>query len=256
MENPTALITGASTGIGKEIARLCAAGGANLVLVARRKERLEQIAKTLAEELHVDAKVIDADLSKESACQTIMDRLSQWNVEIDVLINNAGFGTNGAFTTQDESSQLDMIRVNVTSLVELTHKLLPGMRQRGRGRILNVASTAAFQPGPRMATYYATKAFVLSFSEALYEELRGSGVTVTCLCPGPTDTEFADRANMKGKPLFKMGTLSAQHVAKVGYRAMQRGKPLVVTGFFNKLLAFSVRFAPRWLVRRVVSRIQ
>ena len=250
-----ALITGASSGIGEELARLFAADGVNVALVARRADRLRGLADELAAAHGISAVPLPADLATPEGPRQVMQELTDRSIDIDDLVNNAGFGSNGPFAATDLQSQLDMVQVNVGSLVHLTGLLLPDMLRRGRGRILNVASTAAFQPGPRMAVYYATKAFVLHFSEALYEESRRQGVTVTCLCPGPTRTEFAEAAAMQDAPLFRLRPMSAAAVAKAGYRAMQRGKPLVIPGVANRLLASSVRFMPRWLVRKVVKRL-
>lgn len=254
-ESRWALITGASSGIGEELARLFAADRINVALVARREERLRKLASELSERHRIATHVLQADLASAEAPQQIVDELAGRSVEVEYLVNNAGFGTNGAFAEMDARSQLDMLQVNIASLVHLTHLLLPGMIRRKSGRVLNVASLAAFQPGPYMAVYYASKAFVLSFSEAIHEECRKCNVTTTCLCPGPTHTEFAETAGMGSAPLFKMGPMSAPAVAGSGYRAMHRGSPVVVTGTGNKTLAFSVRFAPRSLVRQITKRL-
>jgi short-subunit dehydrogenase len=251
-----ALITGASAGIGKELAGLFAADH-DLILVARREAELNALADELRKQPGRTVHVIPADLGDPAAPQRLFDEVTAKGLTVDVLVNNAGFGTLGPFHDTDLAKSLTMIQVNVTALVHLTGLFLPGMRQRGRGRILNVASTAAFQPGPFMAIYYATKAFVLSFSEALWDELNGSGVTVTCLCPGPTRTEFADAAGMHGTRLFSgPNVMDVTSVAKAGYAATMRGKRLVVPGFLNRLLVFAGRFAPRRLLLRVVRRIQ
>ena len=202
MAKETVLITGASSGIGLELARLFAADGSDLILVARREAELQSLADDMAASHGISARVMTEDLSDLSAPQRIVDRLATDELELDVLVNNAGFGLRGPAAELDLQRQLDMLQVNVTALTHLTRLLLPAMIARRRGGVLNVASTAAFQPGPHMAVYYATKAYVLSFSEALAEELGGTGVTVSCLAPGPTATEFADAADMRDTLLF------------------------------------------------------
>lgn len=256
MTRETVLITGASSGIGAELARLFAADGSNLVLVARREEQLRALGQDLEQRHGVQVRVLPSDLSRQQAPREVVDRLAAWNVDIDVLVNNAGFGSLGTVAELATQQQLDMIQVNVLALTHLTRLLLPGMIDRRRGAVLNVASTAAFQPGPRLAVYYATKAFVLSFSEALAEELRGSGVAVTCLAPGPTETEFASVAHAERARLFRWGTMSSESVARAGHDGLRRGKVLVVPGLRNRLLAFSVRLAPRALARKVAAFFQ
>ncbi len=248
---PTALVTGASWGIGWELASLCAADGHDLILVARSAERLTALEKQLSERHGISTRVVPMDLTEPEAPRALYDELAKSDVEVDVLINNAGFGDAGPFSEADTAKQLGMLQLNVVALTHLTRLFLPGMLGRGRGRILNVASTAAFQPGPFMAVYYATKAYVLSFSEALTEECSGTGVTVTTLCPGPTATEFQSRARMGGAKLRRLHMMDARSVAEEGYRAMKNGRAIVVNGLQNRLLAQSVRFSPRWLVRKV-----
>ncbi|MDQ1705489.1 MAG: uncharacterized protein QOF18_1855 [Frankiaceae bacterium] len=252
---PVALVTGASAGIGRELAAILAREGHDLVLVARRVDELTALAAELKERYAADSRVIPADLARPDAAQEIVDDLGPSAV-VDVLVNNAGFGGHGAFHKRDRDAELRMIAVNVTALTDLTRLLLPGMVERGRGQVLNVASTAAFQPGPFMAVYYATKAYVLSLSQALAEELSGTGVTVTCLCPGVTETEFQKVAGVEDVPLTK-GPLSmtAQAVAEAAYKAMRRGKLIVVPGLHNKIGAQSVRFAPRRMILKVVRRL-
>lgn len=250
----TVLITGASSGIGLELARLFAADGYALILVGRNRKNLQQAADDLNSEFSVPARVLVADLSKPSGPSTIARFVKQKRLAVDVLVNNAGVGLHGAFEKNNLQTELDMIQLNVTSLVDLTKRLLPGLIA-SRGKILNVASTAAFQPGPYMAVYYASKAFVLSFSEALHEELAGK-VVVTALCPGPTRTKFAQTARMGRTPLFNSAwMMDAATVAKSGYRGLQKGKAVVVPGVFNRLLAESVRFTPRRVVRKLVKRL-
>ncbi len=256
MSTETVLITGASTGIGRELARQFAAAKSNLVLVARRRERLEELAAELRKQHGVEAQVVAADLGRADAPQAILERLTRDAVTIDVLVNNAGFGALGPLAELDLGRQMEMIQVNVAALTHLTRLLLPGMIQRRRGGILNVGSIAGFQPGPFMAVYYATKAYVISFSEALADELSGSGVTVSCLCPGPTVTEFAETAKMGHTLLFKLRPMTAGQVAEAGYRAFRRGKVLVVPGVLNYLGSMGVRFVPRSLARAIARRLQ
>ncbi len=256
MAQETVLVTGASSGIGEELARRFAADGAELVLVARSEERLRRLAAELNERHGVAARVEAVDLAAPGAVAALCERLAADGVAVDVLVNNAGYGARGAVAELDLERQLGMVRLNVEALTALTRRLLPGMLERRRGGILNVASTAAFQPGPFMAVYYATKAYVQSFTEALAEELRGTGVTVTSLAPGPTLTGFQKEAEMEGTLLFKLGPMPAGPVARAGHRAFRRGKVVVIPGIGNRLLAFSTRLTPRWLLRRVVRMLQ
>jgi short-subunit dehydrogenase len=251
---PVALITGASQGIGYELAKCFAGDGHDLVLVARDPRRLENAAAEISAAFGVEARPIALDLSKAEDARRLIEQLEGSGIAIDVLVNNAGFGLYGEFASSDLQSDLEMMRLNMESLAVLTRLFLPQMLERGRGRILNVGSTAGFQPGPLMALYYASKAFVLSFSEALANELRGSGVSVCVLCPGPTRTGFQDRAGIGA--LFRRGVMSAAQVAAIGYRDFKRGKTTIIPGLRNKLLAFSVRFAPRSLVPGIVRRLQ
>ena len=251
----TVLITGASSGIGMELAREFAKHGHSVVLVARGIDKLEELARELRSKSKVRAEVIGADLTEPSAPEKIVKSLSERNLTIDVLVNNAGFGERGPFAQIDMQRQLDMIQVNITAVAHLTRLLLPGMIQRNAGGVLNVASTAAFQGGPNMAMYYATKAFVLSFTEALHEEVAGTIVHVTCLCPGPTHTGFVAAANMEGVNLMKMGAETADAVAKVGYAAFMKNKAVAISGFKNKLGAFSTRLAPRAAARKIAKAL-
>jgi uncharacterized protein len=252
----TVLITGASSGIGRELARLFAGDGADLVLIARSEGRLRGLAGELAAEYGVQAQVVPADLSRPGSPEEIAQTLAQRHVDVDVLVNNAGFGAHGPVAGIGVGRQLEMIEVNVAALTALTALLLPGMLERRRGAILNVASTAAFQPGPNQAVYCATKAYVLSFTEALAEEVRGSGVRVSCLAPGATDTGFAAQAGMAGTRLFRRGVMDAGRVAQAGRDGLQRGKTLIIPGLRNRVLAFSVRLSPRVLVTRVSGYLQ
>jgi short-subunit dehydrogenase len=253
MPAETVLITGASSGIGRELARVFAAAGSDLVLVARREARLAELAQELTSRYRMKAHVLPKDLSLPDAGRAIDDELRKANIRVDVLVNDAGFGDLGLFASLGLDRQMKMVQVNVNTVTELTRRFLPGMIERGRGGILNVASTSSFQPGPLMSVYYATKAYVLYFSEGLAEELSGTGVSVTCLCPGPTITEFGADSHMDGTLAFRMGAMSAAVVAQAGYEGFRRGKAIVVPGFRNKLMAFSVRTGPRSVVRKIVK---
>jgi short-subunit dehydrogenase len=252
MQRETALITGASAGIGQELATLFAADGSNLVLVARRTARLEKLAVALRQSHGVDVDVRTVDLAEAGAPQVLFDQLDAEGIRVDVLVNNAGFGALGRFAELPVERTLDMLQVNLTALTHLTRLFLPEMLRRRQGGILNLASTAAFQAGPHMAVYYATKSYILHFSEALAEEVRGTGVSVSCLCPGPTHTEFQAVAGMENSPIFRMGPMEARAVAEMGYRGFRRRKAVIISGWRNWLGAFAVRFAPRKFVRRVV----
>ena len=252
----TALITGASFGIGMEFARIFAREGYNLVLVARSADKLRQLASELEKAHRTRSLILATDLTEPGAAAYVLDQTTRADIQVDVLVNNAGFGQYGLFAENDLEECLRQIQLNVTTLTHLTHLYLPAMIEGKTGRILNVASTAAFQPGPLMAVYFATKAYVLHFSEALANELRGTGITVTCLCPGATATEFHKRAKATGMNLLKFGAMDARTVAEDGYRALIAGKPLVISGFKNWLLAQSVRFSPRGLVTAITRKIQ
>lgn len=256
MSDESVLVTGASSGIGRELARIFAAAGSEPILVARREQELSDLADELYAVHGVSARVLPADLSQPGSAAAICGVLDSAGVEVDVLVNNAGFGTLGDFAESSLERQMQMMQVNMTSLVELSRRLLPGMIQRNRGGLINIASTAAFQPGPHMAVYYASKAFVLHFSEALVEELAGTALRVTCLAPGPVATEFAATAGLEDSVLFRVGVLDAREVAKAGYRGLRRGKAIVIPGLRNKLLVLALRLTPRSLVRKVVARIQ
>ena len=253
----TALITGASSGIGHDLTRLFARDGWDVVVVARSEEKLRELAAELTREHGIAAHVLAADLARPDAAADIVNTLTERGLTIGALVNNAGVGLTGPFVETDLRAELAMIQVNVVALTQLTKLLLPGMVARKRGRILNVASTASFQPGPLMAVYYATKAYVLSFSEALAEELRHTGVTVTALCPGPTETGFVAAAGVGPSRLFSiMKPSSSAAVARTGYEAMKRGQRVVVHGLRNKLLVQSVRTSPRRLVTFIVRKLQ
>jgi uncharacterized protein len=249
------MITGASSGIGYELTKLFAKDHHNLVLVARSAAKLTQFADELQRQFAVDVKVMPMDLMSASAPQLLFNQLQREGVAIDFLVNNAGYGAYGEFARIPTEESLGQIQLNIAALTLLTKLFLEPMLQRRRGRILNVASTAAFQAGPLMAVYYASKAYVLSFSEALANELAGTGVAVTCLCPGPTETGFQERAAMGNSRLVKFGMMSAKSVAIQGYRAMLAGRPLVISGFRNWLVAESVRFAPRRIVTAISRKV-
>ncbi|HKE33349.1 MAG TPA: SDR family oxidoreductase [Candidatus Angelobacter sp.] len=250
----TALITGASSGIGWDLAHIMATDF-DLIVTARNQKKLEELASQLESAHGAHVHVIPADLARPQAPEEIFAEVARRGLPVDVLVNNAGFGSYGAFKSTSLQEELDMLQVNVTAVTHLTKLALPGMLERKRGRILNVASTAGFQPGPLMAVYYATKAYVISFSEAIANELKGSGVTVTCLCPGPTATEFAARAEMEKSRLFMLGRMRSQDVARAGYKGMLRGKRLVIPGVMNKLVMQSVRFTPRKMVTAIAGNL-
>ncbi|BAZ23401.1 short-chain dehydrogenase/reductase SDR [Kalymmatonema gypsitolerans NIES-4073] len=253
----TALITGASGGIGYELAKLFAHDGYNLVLVARSGQKLAEIADDFKQKFGIGVKVIAKDLSIPTAPDEIFQQLQQEAIKVDVLVNNAGFASYGFFHEIDLAPEVQMMQVNMVCLTHLTKLFLKDMVKQGFGRILNVASTAAFQPGPLMAVYYATKAYVLSFSEAIANELEGTGVTVTALCPGPTESGFQQRAAMENSKLVSgQKIMDAETVAQIGYRALLQGKTVVIPGVKNKILAETVRFTPRKLVTKLVRSMQ
>ena len=236
---------------------MLARNGFDLALVARKRDTLEGAAGQLEGKFNVNVHVFAADLRRPEAPQTIFDFLRNESIPIEVLVNNAGFGLGGEFADTDLNRELEMIQVNIAALTHLSKLFLPAMIKRTAGHVLNVASTAAFQPGPLMAVYYATKAYVLSFSEALAEELRETGVTVTALCPGPTKTDFASTAHVGNSRLFTLfGIADAADVAEYGFQAMLAGKRVAVPGFRNKLVAQANRFSPRALVARVSRMAQ
>ncbi|HEY4733270.1 MAG TPA: SDR family oxidoreductase [Gemmatimonadaceae bacterium] len=249
----TALVTGASSGIGLELAKVLARHGYDLVLVARKRDALEAVAGQIEGQYDVKAHVFAADLRRREAPEAIWDFLRNEAIPVTVLINNAGFGLGGEFADTELTRELEMIQVNIAALTHLTKLFLPAMIKAKSGRVLNVASTAAFQPGPLMAVYYATKAYVLSFSEALAEELRNTGVTVTALCPGPTRTEFASEAGVTNSRLFSLfGAADATDVAEYGFRAMMAGTRVAIPGIKNKIVAQVNRISPRAITAKVV----
>lgn len=250
------LITGASAGLGEAFACACAKRGEALVLVARREQRLRSLADDLRARHGVTVDIAAADLSEPDAPARLFEHLAARDITIDRLINNAGFGLAGDFADLDRDRQADMIDLNCRALVDLCHLALAGMLERRRGAILNVASTAAFQPGPWMAVYYATKAFVLHFSEALHEEVRDRGVAVVALCPGPTRTEFADIAGLGDSALFQRFASDVDSVVAAGLKALEANDAVAIAGWRNTASALGVRFAPRALVRRIAGSLQ
>jgi short-subunit dehydrogenase len=251
---PLALVTGASSGIGSEFCRRLARGGFALAMVARDAKPMEALAAALDKEYGTPSLILAIDLAKPGAAAEVMRALSERELAVEILINNAGFGKGGAFHRQQQDDIAGMVMVNDVAATELARAVLPGMVARGHGRILNVASTAAFLPGPMMAVYFASKAYLLSLSEALSEEMRGSGVTVTALCPGPTASDFFRRAGIdtpQGMPVARV-----EDVVREGYDAMMRGERLVIPGTVNRLGAFMTRFAPKGIMLRQVRRLQ
>jgi uncharacterized protein len=251
----TALITGASSGIGYEFSRLLAQKGFNLVLVARSADRLAEIARELATAHPIKAEVVALDLSQPEAASQLFADLKRRGLAIDLLVNNAGFGELRPYADSDWENQRQMIQLNVVTLAQLTRLFLPEMIRRKSGKILNVGSTGSFAPVPNMAVYAASKAFVLSFSEALSAELQGTGVTVTALCPGVTKTNFFKRAKSEHTLLKRLNQMEACDVAQIGYRAMMQGKTRVVSGWFNRIMIASMRLAPRGAVLWVSKRV-
>ena len=252
----TALITGASSGIGLELAHLFAHDGYRLVLVARNRGALRELGDELQSRYSVTVRISPKDLAHPATPTELYAELQEAGIVLDVLVNNAGFGGAGAFLKTDWNHEAEMMQVNMVAVVQLTKLFLPQIRAR-EGKILNVASTAAFQPGPFMSVYYASKAFVLHFSEALSEELSGTGVTVTCLCPGPVKTNFQQRAYLTGTPLANSPLLvDVREVARIGYEGMRQGKRIVIPGWKNRLLVESLRISPRSTILKVVRRLQ
>lgn len=253
----TALITGASNGIGLELAKIHASKGGDLVLVARNKSKLDELKATLENEHKIKVYTIGKDLSANNSAQEVYEETSHQNIQIDILINNAGFGDFGMFVETDWNKELQMINLNITTLTQFTKLYLQDMVKRKSGRIMNVASTAAFQSGPIMAVYYATKAYVLSFSEAVDNEVSDKGVSVTTLCPGATESGFQAAAAMEESNLVKGKKLpTAKEVAEYGYAAMMKGKTVAIHGFMNWIMVNSVRFTPRALVVKITRKLQ
>ncbi|XQY92539.1 SDR family NAD(P)-dependent oxidoreductase [Metabacillus sp. HB246100] len=247
----TALITGATSGIGYEFVKLFSRGGYNLVVVGRNEEKLDEIEQVFH---HVEITRIQKDLSKPGAAKEIFEELSKLGITIDVVVNNAGFGLLGEFDTVSLEEQSRMIQLNITALTELTHYFLPYMKKMNDGKIVNIASTAAFQPGPLMAVYYATKAYVLSFSEALAEELKGKNITVTTICPGATKTNFGAAANVEHTIMFS-NAMDAKEVAKQSYEGIMKGRRVVIPGAKNKAGAYAAKFLPRSLTAKIAKAV-
>ncbi len=253
MSTEIVLVTGASSGIGRDLARCFAADGSRLILLARKRQALQELADELKQAHKTQSQVYTTDLAEPQAPTRLWEHLQSSGTKVDVLVNNAGFGAHGAFADLPLERQLTMLQVNIAAVTHLARLLLPGMIERKRGGILNVASTAGFQPGPGMAVYYATKAYVLSFSEAIAEEVAGTGVTITALCPGSTATNFAAAADARFSRLFKKSAMSSEVVARIGHQAFRQGRCVAVAGWRNRALAFSVRLGPRRVVRRVAK---
>jgi len=254
-QNKTALITGASSGIGFELSKIFALNNYNLVLVANDREKLENAARELRKD-NIKLVTISKDLSKHSAAGEIYDQLQQDKIVIDVLINNAGYATYGLFVDTDLPTELLQLEVNIVTLTNLTKLFARDMVKRGEGKILNVASTAAFLPGPLMAVYYASKAYVLSFSEALSNELAGTGVTMSVLCPGPTDTGFMKKAHLENSKLFQRKNMDASIVAKIAYQGLMKGKTIIIPNLRDRILIEGIRLVPRSIVSHIVRYLQ
>jgi uncharacterized protein len=253
----TALITGASNGIGLELAKIHAAKGGNLVLVARNKAKLDELKQELENQYKISVYTIEKDLSAANAALEVYNETTQQNIKIDYLINNAGVGTFGMFANADWSKEVQMINLNITTLTQFTHLYLKDMVARKSGKIMNVASTAAFQSGPTMAVYYATKAYVLHFSEAVNNEVKDSGVTITAFCPGATESGFQAAAAMEESALVKGKKLpTSKEVAEYGYKAMLKGKTVAIHGVMNYIMANAIRFVPRSVAVAIVRKIQ
>jgi short-subunit dehydrogenase len=251
-----AIVTGASSGIGRELARIHASKGGSVILVARRGDELMKLSEELRSNYVTDTRIVVMDLTKQGASRELYDRIVELDLEIDYLMNNAGVGGYGKFYNRSIEKEHEMIMLNVMALMELTHYLLPGMIQRKKGKILNTSSTAGFVPGPYMANYYATKAYVNSFSLALSQEVRQYGISVTSLCPGPVNTEFEETAGMGGSGLFKFAS-TAKATAEKGYRAMMKGKREKITApLFGVMLKAFVPFTPNSIVLKVIEKIQ
>lgn len=255
MAKETALITGASSGIGLELAELFAADGSDLVLVARREDRLKELADRLESEYGVKVHVLPKDLSKPKAPDEIFAHLKKEKIQVDVLVNNAGFGVKGIIPEIDLDKQLDMVQVNVKALTHLTRLFLPGMIERGYGGVLNVGSLAAFQPGPNLAVYFATKAYVLSYTEALAEEIQNPNIQISCLAPGPVRTEFGEKSDLEDSLLFKLSLMDSEPVVRAGYEGFRKGKVIVIPGLKQQIVPFLNRFTPRTIVRKIAKKL-
>jgi len=255
MAKETVLITGASSGLGMELAKLFAADGSDLVLVARREEKLIELADELKSEHAIEVHVLPKDLSKKTAPKEIFSHLNKEKIEIDVVVNNAGFGNKGHIADLDTDLQLDMIQVNLVALTHLTKLFITGIIERGYGGILNVGSLAGFQPGPNLAVYYATKAYVLSFTEALAEEISNPNIKISCLAPGPVKTEFGEKSDLEDSLLFKVSLMEMEPVVKTGYEGFRKGQTIIIPGLKQQIVPFLNRFTPRLLVRKIAKKL-
>lgn len=253
-KSPTVLVTGASSGIGREFCRLFAKDGYDIVMVARDEARMKKLEVELQGRYANKIKILPFDLSEHDSPQKIYDSLKADDIKIDILVNNAGFGQYGRFQETDPQRLYDMIAVNMTALTKLARLFLPEMIERGSGKILNVASSAGFVPGPYSAVYYASKAYVIHLSEAIAEEVDGSGVTVTVLCPGPVRTEFFKRSGVAGKPLENTFAQDPEKVAEIGYKALMKGRRTIIPSWFYKILVFSIRLAPRKIATKIAKK--
>ncbi|TAE54422.1 MAG: SDR family oxidoreductase [Nostocales cyanobacterium] len=252
----TVLVTGSAHGIGYELALIFASHNFNLVLVDKDAETIKKIAEEFSSKFNISVQYLVKDLSVSTSPTEIFNQLQQAGIKIDILVNNAGFGTYGVFSETDWNTELKMLQVNIITLTHLTKLFLPDMIKQGYGKILNVASVAAFQPGPLMAVYFASKAYVLSFSEAIANELEGTGVTVTTLCPGPTDSEFQKAAAMEESKIAHVNRMmTTKTVAKIGFDSLMANKTTVIPGIRNKILVESVKFAPRNIVTKIVKNM-
>ncbi len=253
-QSPAVLVTGASSGIGRELCKLFAKDGCDIVMVARDEARMKKLEVEIQGRWATKIKIMPFDLSDPECPQKIYDELKAENIRIDILVNNAGFGQYGRFHETDSKKLFDMIEVNIAALTKLTRLFLPDMIERGHGRILNVASSAGYVAGPYSAVYYASKAYVIHFSEAIAEEVDGSGVSVTVLCPGPVKTEFFKRAEIEDRPLESTFPQEADKVAEIGYKALMKGKRNIIPSWFYKLLVFSIRLAPRKIATKIAKK--
>jgi len=255
MAKETVLITGASSGIGMGLAKLFAADGSDLVLVARREDRLNELAEELKSEHGIEVHVLPKDLSKKTSPKEIFNHLKKEKIEIDVLVNNAGFGSRGMVSELDTDLQVDMVQVNAAALTHLTSLFLPGIIERGQGGILNVGSLAGFQPGPNLAVYFATKAYVLSFTEALAEEISNPNIKISCFAPGPVKTEFGEKSDLENSLLFKVSLMDLEPAVKAGYEGFRKGKTIVIPGLKQQIVPFLNRFTPRLIVRKIAKKL-
>jgi len=246
------LITGATTGIGFELAKLYADEGRNLILVARDSEKLEEVKLELNILYNITIYTLNIDLTVNNSCEEIFNFVDKKNISVDILINNAGMGSFGYLSEIELEKEIDLINLNIKALTELTKLFLPSMIEHEEGGIMNVSSTAAFCSGPKMAVYYASKAYVLSLTEAIYEEVRGKGIKVSCLCPGPVKTKFQEKAKIKKKESSNKAMMSAKEVARIGYKNFKKGKLIIIPGFKNKAIVLINKFIPRSLSRKII----